>query len=58
MDLRLPGIILTVTGIVAILVTLTRGTNLAISRRAGLLVGCLLLVLGVVLLVYATAVPR
>lgn len=56
MDLRLPGIVLTVTGIVAILVTFTRGSNLAISRRAGLLAGIVLLALGLGLLVYAIAV--
>jgi hypothetical protein len=58
MDLRLPGIILTVTGIVAIVVTLVRGANLGISRRSGLVAGTVLLVLGVLSLVYALAFPR
>ncbi len=58
MDLRLPGIILTVTGIIAIVVTLTRGANLNISRRAGLMAGIVMLVLGVLLLIYAIAVPQ
>ena len=52
MDLRLPGIVLTVTGAVAIVVTLTRGPNLGLSRRTGLVTGVVLLVLGLALLVY------
>lgn len=58
MDLRLPGIILTVTGIVALVVTLTRGPNLGLSRRAGLIAGFLLLVPGVLLLLYGSTLPR
>ncbi len=58
MDLRLPGIILTVTGILAIIITLTRGPNLGMSRRTGLIAGIVLLVLGVPLLTYAVAVPQ
>ncbi len=58
MDLRLPGIILTVTGILAIVITLTRGPNLGMSRRTGLIAGIVLLVLGVPLLTYAIAVPQ
>jgi hypothetical protein len=58
MDLRLPGIILTVTGILAIIITLTRGPNLGLSRRTGLIAGIVLLVLGVLLLAYAIAVPQ
>jgi hypothetical protein len=58
MDLRLPGIILTVTGILAIIITLTRGPNLGMSRRTGLIAGIVLLVLGVLLLTYAIAVPQ
>lgn len=58
MDLRLPGIILTVTGILAIIITLTRGPNLGMSRRTGLIAGVVLLVLGVLLLTYAIAVPK
>jgi hypothetical protein len=58
MNLRLPGIILTVTGILAIVITLTRGPNLGLSRRTGLIAGIVLLVLGVLLLTYAIAVPQ
>ena len=58
MDLRLPGIILTVTGILAIVITLTRGPNLGLSRRTGLIAGIVLLVLGVLLLTYEIAVPQ
>ena len=58
MDLRLPGIILAVTGILAIIITLTRGPNLGMSRRTGLIAGTVLMVLGVALLTYATAVPH
>ncbi len=50
MDQRLPGIVLTVTGAVAIVVTLTRGPNLGLSRRTGLVAGVVLLVLGLALL--------
>jgi hypothetical protein len=46
MDLRLPGL------------TLTRGPNLGLSRRTGLLAGIVLLVLGVLLLAYAIGVPQ
>jgi uncharacterized membrane protein HdeD (DUF308 family) len=58
MDLRLPGIILTVTGILAVVVSLTRGPNLGMSRRTGVIAGIVLLVLGVLLLAYAIAVPK
>jgi hypothetical protein len=53
MDQRLPGIILTVTGLVAIVVSLTRGPNLGISRRAGVVIGIVMLSVGVLLLVGA-----
>lgn len=56
-DLKVPGIILTVTGIVALIVSLTRGPNLAIPRRTGITIGVVLLLLGAALLVY-TAVSR
>lgn len=52
MDLTVPGIILTVTGIIALIVSLTKGPNLGLSRRTGVTIGAVLLVLGVVLLVY------
>jgi hypothetical protein len=50
---RVPGIVLTVTGIIALIVSLTRGPNLGISRRTGVAIGVVLLVLGIGLLVYA-----
>ncbi|MFM9134013.1 MAG: hypothetical protein ACKOT0_01015 [bacterium] len=55
MDLRVPGIILLVTGIVALIVSLTKGPNLGISRRTGVAIGVVLLVLGAALLVYTFA---
>jgi len=58
MDLRLPGIVLTVTGFVAIVVSLTRGPNLGISRRTGVITGVVMLSLGVALLIYTIAVPQ
>jgi hypothetical protein len=58
MGLRLPGIILAATGIIAIVVTLVRGANLGISRRTGLIAGAVMLVIGVLLLIYAIAVPQ
>ena len=45
------GIILTVTGVIALIVSLTKGPNLGISRRTGLAIGAVLLVIGLVLLV-------
>jgi uncharacterized membrane protein HdeD (DUF308 family) len=58
MNLRLPGIVLTVTGILAIVVSLTRGPNLGMSRRTGVIAGIVLLVLGVLLVAYGIAVPQ
>ena len=52
MNLKVPGIVLTVTGIVAVIVSLTRGPNLGISRRTGVTIGVVLLVLGAGLLAY------
>ena len=52
MDLKVPGIVLLVTGIVALIVSLTRGPNLGISRRTGVTIGVILLVLGAGLLVF------
>jgi len=54
MDLKVPGIVLTVTGIIALIVSLTRGPNLGMSRGTGVAIGAVLLVLGIALLV-ATA---
>jgi uncharacterized membrane protein len=51
-NLKVPGIVLAVTGIVALIVSLTRGPNLGISRQTGVTIGVVLLVLGVGLLVY------
>jgi hypothetical protein len=55
-DMRLPGIILTVTGILAIVVSLTRGPNLNISRRTGVIAGIVMLVIGVPLLIYGSVI--
>jgi hypothetical protein len=55
MGSNVPGIVLTVTGIIALIVSLTRGPNLGISRRTGVTIGAVLLVLGIALLVYAAA---
>lgn len=48
--MKVPGIVLTVTGVVAVVVSLTRGPNLGLSRRTGVTIGLALLVLGIVLL--------
>ncbi len=48
--MKVPGIVLTVTGVVAVVVSLTRGPNLGLSRRTGVTIGVALLVLGIVLL--------
>lgn len=50
---RVPGIVFTATGIVSLIVSLTRGPNLGISQRDGVTIGVVLLVLGIGLLVYA-----
>lgn len=55
MDLKVPGIVLTVTGILALVISLTRGPNLGISRRTGVLIGVVMLVVGVGLLIYTAA---
>lgn len=52
MDLTVPGIILSVIGIVSLIVSLTKGPNLGISRRTGVIIGVALLVIGAVLLIY------
>ena len=52
MNLTVPGIILTVTGIIALIVSLTRGPNLGISRTTGVTIGVVLLVVGGALLIY------
>jgi hypothetical protein len=51
-DLTVPGIVLAVTGIVALIVSLTRGPNLGLSRRTGVTIGVVLLAVGSGLLVY------
>lgn len=53
MDMKVPGIILAVTGLIALIVSLTKGPNLGISRRTGVTIGVVLLVLGGGLLIYA-----
>jgi len=52
--MALLGIILTVTGVLAVVITLVRGPNLGLSRRTGYVAGVVLLVAGVALLVYST----
>jgi len=51
--MRLPGIILAVTGLIALIVSLTRGPNLGISRRTGVTIGAVLLVVGLALLAFS-----
>jgi len=58
MELRVPGIVLTVTGLLAIVISLTKGPNLGISRRTGVITGVVLLVLGVALLISTAAVQQ
>jgi hypothetical protein len=53
-NMALLGIILTVTGVLAVVITLVRGPNLGLSRRTGYITGGVLLVLGVALLIYST----
>lgn len=55
MDMR-PGIILTVTGILGLILTLIGRGNL--PRRPGLIASTMLLVLGVLLLIYSIASPK
>lgn len=52
MGSNVSGIVLTVTGIIALVVSLTRGPNLGIPRRTGVVIGVVLLVVGIALLVY------
>ena len=51
--MALLGIILTVTGVLALIITFVRGPNLGLSRRTGYIAGIVLLVLGVALLLSA-----
>jgi hypothetical protein len=44
------GIVLTVVGVIALVVTAVRGPNLGLSSRTGYIAGAVLLVLGVALL--------
>lgn len=53
MHLTVPGIVLTVTGIIALVVSRTRGPNLGLSRRTGVAIGAVLLVIGAALLAVA-----
>ena len=51
--MKVPGIVLTVTGIIAIVVSLTRGPNLGLKRSTGVAIGAVMVVVGVALLVAA-----
>lgn len=51
--MKVPGIVLTVTGLIAIVVSLTRGPNLGLKRSTGVAIGVAMLVVGAVLLVAA-----
>lgn len=51
--MEVPGIILTVAGIVALIVSLTKGPNLGIPKQAGVAIGAVLLVVGAGLLIYS-----
>lgn len=53
MDLNVPGIVLAVTGLIALIVSLTKGPNLGISRRTGVIIAVVLLVVGAGLLLYS-----
>lgn len=53
MGLRLPGIVLAATGVIAVVVSLTRGPNLGLSRATGVTIGLVLLAIGVALLAFA-----
>ena len=55
MDLQLPGIILTVIGVIALIVSLTKGPNLGLSRKTGVTIALVLLALGAGLLIYTAA---
>jgi hypothetical protein len=53
MDLKVPGIVLAVTGLITLIVSLTKGPNLGMSRRTGVAIALVLLVLGAGLLVFS-----
>ena len=57
MDTRLPGVTLTVTGILAIIPTLTRTEPRHVAADR-IIAGTMLLVLGVLLRTYAIAIPQ
>ena len=48
------GIILAVTGALALVITYVRGANLGLSRRTGYLAGVVLLIVGVLVLVISS----
>ncbi len=52
--MALLGIILTVTGVLALVITRLRGPNLGLSPRTGYVAGVVLLALGIALLFYGT----
>ena len=51
---HLLGIILAVTGALALVVTLVRGPNLNLSKRTGMIIGVVLLAVGIALLILAS----
>lgn len=51
--MTLLGIILAVTGVLALVITFIRGPNLGLPRRTGYVAGVVLVVLGAALLVYS-----
>ena len=53
MDMKVPGIILAVMGLIALIVSVTKGPNLGLSRRTGVTIGVVLLVVGAGLLIYS-----
>ena len=55
MDLRVLGIILGVMGAVALIVSLTKGPNLGISRGVGIAISVVILVVGVGLFISSAA---
>lgn len=54
MDLNVLGIILGVMGLIALIVSLTKGPNLGISKRTGVIIAVILLALGAGLLIFSS----
>lgn len=57
MDLKVPGIILVVAGLIALIVSLTKGPNLGISRRTGVVLAVVIMAVGAGLSVYTAVSP-